>query len=63
VGEYDVYVEAEGQVENEKIESSEKNITIRVGAKAKILRNAALISGVILFVVGVAVFSIKISRR
>ena len=63
VGEYDVYVEAEGQVENEKIESPEKNITIRVGAKAKILRNAALISGVILFVVGVAVFSIKISRR
>jgi hypothetical protein len=63
VGEYDVYVEAEGQVENEKIESSEKNITIRVAARAKILKNVALISGVILFVVGVAVFSIKISRR
>jgi uncharacterized membrane protein len=63
VGEYDLYVEAEGQVGKDKVESEEKNITIRVTARANILGNALLIGGLIVLVVGVAVVSIKVSRR
>jgi len=63
VGEYDLYVEAVGLVGNEKEESEEKNITIRVTARANILGNTVLIGGLILLVVGIAVVSIKVSRR
>jgi hypothetical protein len=63
VSEYDVRIEAVGYEGNEKIEAQEKDITIRVEARAHIARNALIIGGVIALVVGVAVFSIKVSRR
>ncbi len=63
VSEYDVRVEAAGFVGNEKVEAQEKDITIRVGARANILRNALIIGGVIALVVGVAITSIRVSRR
>ena len=63
VSEYDVRVEAVGYVGNEKIEAQEKDITIRVEARAKILRNALIIGGVIALVIGLAVSTIKVSRR
>ena len=63
VSEYDVRVEAAGYVGPEKIEAQEKDITIRVEARARILRNALIIGGVIALVIAVAVGSIKISRR
>jgi uncharacterized membrane protein len=63
IGEYELYVESEGQVGNDKVESEEKNITIRVTARANILGNTVLIGGLILLVVGIAVVSIKVSRR
>ena len=56
-------VEAAGFVGNEKVEAQEKDITIRVGARANILRNALIIGGVIALVVGVAITSIRVSRR
>lgn len=63
VSEYDVRVEATGFVGNEKVEAQEKDLTIRVEARANIVRNALIIGGVITLVVGVAVASIRISRR
>lgn len=63
VGEYAVQVEAQGEVGNEKVESVEKEVTIRVGAKANILGNALLIGGLIFLVLGMVIASIKISRR
>jgi len=50
-------------VGNEQIESEEKNIIIRVGTKANVLGNIILIGVLISLVVGIAVASIKISRR
>ena len=63
VGEYDLYVEAFGMVGSDKVEAERKNITIRVAARANILGNALLIGGLMLLVVGIAVVSIKVSRR
>ncbi len=63
VSEYDVRVEAAGFVGNEKVEAQEKDITIRVEARANILRNVLIIGGVIALVVGVAITSIRVSRR
>ena len=63
VSEYDVRVEAAGFVGNEKVEAQEKDITIRVEARANILRNVLIIGGVIALVVGVAITSIRASRR
>ena len=63
VSEYDVRVEAVGYEGNERIEAREKDITIRVEAQADIIRNAFIIGGVIALVIGVAVVSIRVSRR
>ena len=61
--EFDVRIEAVGYEGNERIEAPEKDITIRVKARARIVRNAILVIGVIALVIGVAVVSIKASRR
>ena len=61
--EFDVRVEAMGYDGDERIEAEERDITIRVKARADLVRNALLIGGVILLVVGVAVVSVKASRR
>ncbi|MEW6752350.1 MAG: NEW3 domain-containing protein [Candidatus Latescibacterota bacterium] len=63
VSEYDVRVEAAGYVGEERVEATEKDITVRVEARANLVRNALVIGGVILLVVGVAVGSIRVSRR
>ena len=63
VSEHDVRVEAVGFAGNEKVEAQEKDITIRVEARARIVRSALVIGGVIVLVVGVAVVSIRVSRR
>ena len=63
VSEYDVRIEAAGFVGNEKVEAQERDVTIRVEARANIVRNALIIGGVIALVVGVAVASIRVSRR
>lgn len=61
--EFDVRVEASGFPGVERIEADEKDITIRVKARVSLVRNTFIIGGVILLVVGVAVVSIKASRR
>lgn len=61
--EFDVRVQALGYEGDERIESDEEDITIRIKAQANLFVNALVIGGVILLVVGVAVVSIKASRR
>lgn len=63
VSEYDVRIEAAGYEGPERIEAQEKDITIRVEERADVIRNALIIGAVIALVVGVAVGSIKVSRR
>ena len=63
VSEYDVRVEAAGYEGLERIEAQEKDITIRVEEQADVIRNALIIGAVIALVIGVAVGSIKVSRR
>lgn len=63
VSEYDVRIEASGYEGEERIEAQEKDITIRVEERADVVRNALIIGAVIALVIGVAVGSIKVSRR
>ena len=61
--EFDVRIQALGYEGDERIEADEEDITIRIKAQANLFVNALVIGGVILLVVGVAVVSIKASRR
>ena len=63
VGDYELGIEAQGQVGTENIESLEKNITIRIGARSNIAGNTILIGILVLLVFGIGIASIKISRR
>ena len=63
VGNYELGVEAQGQVGNENVESLEKNLTIHVGARSNIAGNVILIGILVLLVVGIGVASVRISRR
>ncbi len=63
VGNYELGVEARGQVGNENVESLEKNLTIHVGASSNIAGNFILIGILVLLVVGIGIASIRISRR
>lgn len=63
VGNYELGIEAQGQVGNENVESLEKNITIHVGARSNIAGNTILIGILVLLVFGIGLASIKISRR
>ena len=62
-GDYDLGIEAQGQVGTENIESLEKNITVRIGAQSNIAGNTILIGVLVLLVVGIGITSVKISRR
>ena len=63
VGDYELGIEAQGQVGTENIESLEKNITIRIGARSNIAGNTILIGILVLLVFGIGIASIKISRK
>ena len=63
VGDYELGVEAQGQVGTENIESLEKNITVRVGARSNIAGNTILIGILVLLVFGIGLASVRISRR
>ena len=63
VGNYEVGIEAQGQVGNINIESLEKNITVRVGARSNMTGNSILIGILVLLVVGIGLASVRISRR
>ena len=63
VGDYELGIEAQGQVGTENIESLEKNITVRVGARSNVAGNTILIGILVLLVCGIGLASVKISRR
>jgi hypothetical protein len=63
VGNYELGIEAQGQVGNENVASLEKNLTIHVGASSNIAGNVILIGILVLLIVGIGVASIRISRR
>ena len=63
MGNYEVGIEAQGQVGNLNVESLEKNITVRVGARSNVTGHTILIGLLVLLVVGIGLASIKISRR
>lgn len=63
VGEYEIGIEAQGQVGTEDVESLEKNITVRLGARSNLAGNAVLVGVLVLLVLGIGVVSVRISRR
>ena len=63
VGNYEVGIEAEGQMGNVNIESPQKNITVRVGASSRLAGNTILIGVLVVLVVGIGLASVRISRR
>ena len=63
VGEYDVRIEAKGHVDGERVDASEKDITVRIVAQANLGQSALILVGVLALVIGAAVVSIKASRR
>ena len=63
VGEYELGIEAHGQVGTEDIQSLEKNIKIQLAAHSDIAGTTILVGIFILLVVAIGLASIRISRR
>ncbi len=63
VGASEVKIKAECEVDNEKVEALDKNVTIKIGSRTNIIGSAILIGALILLVVGIAVLTIRLSRR
>ena len=63
VGDYTVKMQAEGHTGVEIVEAVDKNLTVRVAAESSITGTVILVSVLIVLVIGIAVASIKISRR
>jgi len=63
VGATEVKIKAECEVDNVKIEAPEKNVRIEIVSKANIKGSVILIGALILLVVGIAVLTIRLSRR
>ncbi len=63
IGEYEIRLEALGTVGNIKVESDEKDVTIRVSEKANILKNTLLVLAVIGVIMVVVVTTIRSNRR
>ncbi len=63
VGDYEIGLEAQGQVGTENIESLEKNITVRVGARSNIAGNAMLVILLVVLVCAIGLASVKLSRQ
>ncbi len=63
VGEYVVRVKVKGHSGMEAIEALDKDFTIRVAAKSNITGTVILVTVLVVLVVGIAIASIKISRR
>lgn len=63
VGDTEVKIKAVCEVDNVKIEAPEKNVRIHISGRTNITGTVILISALILLVVGIAVLTIKLSRR
>ena len=63
IGDYTTKIEAEGSSGVETIEAVEKTLTIRVAAESSVTGTVVLVGILIVLVIGIAIASIKISRR
>ncbi len=63
VGEYEVRVKATGEAGYEEIEAEEKNFSVKLIPKAKLMQNLILISVLVAVVVIISIVSIVVSRR
>jgi len=63
VGTYTVKMRVEGHSGIESVEAEEKDFTIRMAAESSLTGTAVLVAVLIVLVVGIAIASIKISRR
>jgi uncharacterized membrane protein len=63
VGDSEVKINAETEVDNVKVEAPEKNVRIHITGRTNIMGSVILISALILLVIGIAVLTIKLSRR
>jgi uncharacterized membrane protein len=63
VGEYVVKIKADGKAGVETVEAVEKDYTIRLARESNITGTLVLVGVLVLLVLGIAVASVKISRR
>ena len=63
VGDTEVKINADCEVDNVKVEAPEKNIRIHISSRTNIMGSVILIGFLILLVVGIAVLTIRLSRR
>jgi uncharacterized membrane protein len=63
VGEYTLKIGAEGNSGIENINALEKNFTVRLAAESNVTGTVVLVTVLVVLVLGIAVASIKISRR
>ncbi len=63
VGEYEAKLNAEVTVDNRKFDASERSITVKVESKTQVSITTILFGVLILLVIGIAIVTIRISRR
>jgi hypothetical protein len=63
VGEYETKVNAEVTVDNRRFESGEKTVRVHIESKTKLSVTTLLFGALILLVIGIAVLTVRISRR
>lgn len=63
MGEYEMKIGARTEHEGAPIEATEKNVKIKVKSKTNLFGGVALVVALVLLVVGVAIFTIRLSRR
>lgn len=63
VGEYSVKMEAEGHSGVEIVEATDRDLTVRIASAGSITGTVVLVVVLIVMVIGIAIASIKISRR
>jgi uncharacterized membrane protein len=63
VGEYSVKLAADGRSGVENIDATEKNFTVRLAAPSNVTGTVVLVVVLVMLVLGIAVASIRISRR
>lgn len=63
VGDTEIKIKASCEVDNVKIEAPDKNVRIHISGRTNIMGSVILIGALILLVIGIAVLTIKLSRR
>lgn len=63
VGEYEAKLNAEVTVDNRKVEARERSITVKVESQTQLSVTTLLFVALILLVIGIAIVTIRISRR